>query len=182
MAVKTTADFLNMTPKKFRLFDRASLASLAAVGRRGAIQLMKSALLLLAIVGMLGSRMSGFGQMIPGMPGENAPQSPTPSRPSPPSKTIPTEKVIDWQHWQSAENYRYRIGSRLAGDWERYLELELTAPLVSLGFAGIHYGEARANDVVLSPDNHSIQIKLVYGPVAKWSWNVTTYPITQKQP
>jgi hypothetical protein len=80
------------------------------------------------------------------------------------------------------ENYRYRIGSRLAGKWERYLELELTAPLVSLRFTEIRYGEARAEDVALSPDNLSIQIKLVYGPVANWNWKVTAYPVTQNQP
>jgi hypothetical protein len=62
------------------------------------------------------------------------------------------------------------------------LELELTAPLISLRFTEINYGEARANDVVLSADNRSIQIKLVYGPVTKWSWNVAAYPVTQKQP
>ena len=147
---------------------------------------MKLALILSAIIGMLDCEISALGQ-IPGFPDGQplrmSPPSPTPNRPTPsPSKTIPKEPVIDWQHWQSMENYRYRIGSRLAGNWERYLELELTAPLVSLRFTEIRYGEARANDVVLSPDNHSIQIKLVYGPVAKWSWNVTAYPVTQKQP
>ena len=112
-----------------------------------------------------------------------SPTSPTPSRPNPtPIKPTPNEPVIDWQHWQSAGNYRYRIGWRLAGNWERYLELELTAPLVSLRFAEIHYGEAHAEDVALSPDNRSIQIKLLYGPVAKWNWKVTAYPVTQKQP
>lgn len=147
---------------------------------------MKLALILPAIIGMLDSEMSALGQ-IPGFPDgrplEMSPTSPTPSRPTPdPSKPIPNEQVINWQHWQSFENYRYRIGSRLAGNWERYLELELTAPLVSLRFTGIRYGEASVNDVVLSPDNRSIRIKLVYGPVAKWSWNVTAYPVTQKQP
>ena len=147
---------------------------------------MKLALILPAVIGMLDSEISALGQ-IPGFPDGRplrmSPPSPTPSRPTPPpSKTIPKEPVIDWQHWQSVENYRYRIGSRLAGNWERYLELELTAPLISLRFTEINYGEARANDVVLSADNRSIQIKLVYGPVTKWSWNVAAYPVTQKQP
>jgi hypothetical protein len=52
--------------------------------------------------------------------------------------------------------------------------------LVSLRFTEIHYGEARAEDVALSPDNRSIQIKLVYGPVAKWDWKVTAYLVAQK--
>ena len=147
---------------------------------------MKLALILPAVIGMLDSEMSALGQ-IPGFPDGRplrmSSPSPTPSQPTPPpSKTIPKEPVIDWQHWQSVENYRYRIGSRLAGNWERYLELELTAPLISLRFIEINYGEARANDVVLSADNRSIQIKLVYGPVAKWSWNVAANPVTQKQP
>jgi hypothetical protein len=147
---------------------------------------MKLALILPAIIGMLDSEMSALGQ-IPGFPDgrplEMSPTSPTPSRPTPtPSKPIPSDQVINWQHWQSFRNYRCRKGSRLAGNWERYLELELTAPLVSLRFTGIRYGEASVNHVVLSPDNRSIQIKLVYGPVAKWRWNVTAYPVTQKQP
>jgi hypothetical protein len=147
---------------------------------------MKLALILPAVIGMLDSEMSASGQ-IPGFPDgrplQMSPTSPTPSRPTPtPSKPIPNEPVIDWQHWQSVENYRYRIGSRRAGTWERYLELELTAPLVSLRFTQIHYGETRAEDVALSPDNRSIQIKLVYGPVAKWNWKVTAYPVAQKQP
>jgi hypothetical protein len=145
---------------------------------------MKLALILPAVIGMLDSEMSASGQ-IPGFPDgrplQISPTSPTPSRPTP-IKPTANEPVIDWQRWQSVENYRYRIGSRLAGKWERYLELQLTAPLVSLRFAEIHYGEARAEDVALSPDNPSIQIKLVYGPVAKWNWKVTAYPVTQKQP
>ena len=64
----------------------------------------------------------------------------------------------------------------------RDTRLELTAPLVSLRFSEIHYDEARAEDVALSPDNRSIPIKLVHGPVAKWKWKVTAYPVTQKQP
>jgi len=145
---------------------------------------MKLALILPAIIGMLDSEMSALGQ-IPGFPDgrplEISPASPTPTQPTrTPSKIIPKVQVIDWQHWKSGEDYRYRIGSRLAENWERYLELELTAPLVSLRFTEIHYGEARANDVVLSPDNRSIQIKLVYGPVAKWSWNAAAYPVIQK--
>ena len=112
-----------------------------------------------------------------GRPLQMSPTSPTPSRPSPtPANQSAT---IDWQHWQSVENYRYRIGSRLAGKWERDLELELTAPLVSLRFTEIHYGEARAEDVTLFPDNRSIQIKLVYRPLAKWNWKVTAYPVTR---
>ena len=147
---------------------------------------MKLALILPAVIGMLNSEMSALGQ-IPGFPGgsplQMSPTSPTPSRPTPtPIKPIPNEPVIDWQHWQSVENYRYRIGSRRAGTWERHLELELTAPLVSLRFTEIHYGEARAEDVALSPDNRSIRIKLIYGPVAKWNWKVPAYPVTQKQP
>jgi len=146
---------------------------------------MKLALILPAVIGMLDSEMSALGQgpgFPDGRPLQISPTSPTPSRPTPtPIKPIPNEPVIDWQRWQSVENYRYRIGSRLAGKWERYLELELTAPLVSLRFTEIHYGEARAEDVALSPDNRSIQIKLVYGPVAKWNWKVTAYPVTQKQ-
>jgi hypothetical protein len=154
---------------------------------------MKLALILPAIIGMLDSEMSALGQ-IPGFPDgrplEMSPTSPTPSRPTPtpskpiptPSKPIPSDQVINWQHWQSFGNYRCRKGSHLAGNWERYLELELTAPLVSLRFTGIRYGEASVNDVVLSPDNRSIRIKLVYGAVAKWGWNVTAYPVTQKQP
>ena len=143
---------------------------------------MKLALILPAVIGVLNSETSALGQ-IPGFPGgsplQMSPTSPTPSQPSPtPANQSAT---IDWQHWQSVENYRYRIGSRLAGKWERDLELELTAPLVSLRFTEIHYGEARAEDVALSPDNRSIQIKLVYGPVAKWNWKVTAYPVTQKQ-
>ena len=146
---------------------------------------MKFPLILLAFIGMLDSQVSGFGQTIPGFPDgrplEMSPASPTPSRPTAPGKTVPSQQVINWQHWQSFENFRYRIGLRLAGSWERYLELELTAPLVSLRFTEIHYGEARANDVVLSPDNHSIQIKLIYGPAAKWSWNVTIQKPEKKQ-
>jgi hypothetical protein len=147
---------------------------------------MKLALILAAIIGMLDCEMSALGQ-IPGFPDgrplQMSPTSPTPSRSTPsPSKPIPNDQGINWQHWQSLENYRYRIGSHLAGNWERYLELELTAPLVSLRFTGIRYGEASANDVVLSPDNRSIRIELIYGPVAKWDWKVTAYPITQKQP
>ena len=141
---------------------------------------MKLALILPAVIGLLNSETSALGQ-IPGFPGgsplQMSPTSPTPSRPTPtPSKPIPNEQGINWQHWQSVEHYRYRIGARLAGNWERYLELELTAPLVSLRFTEIRYGEARAEDVALSPDNLSIQIKLVHGPVAKWNWKVTAYP------
>ena len=144
---------------------------------------MKLALILPAVIAMLDSEMSALGQG-PGFPDGRplriSPTSPTPRRPNPtPSKPIPNEPVIDWQHWQSVENYRYRIGSRLAGKWERYLELELTAPLVSLRFTEIHYGEARAEDVTLFPDNRSIQIKLVYRPLAKWNWKVTAYPVTR---
>ena len=147
---------------------------------------MNLALILPAVIGMLIFEMSASGQ-IPGFPDGRPlrmlPTSPTPSRPTPsPSKPIPNEPVIAWQRWQSVENYRYRIGSRLAGNWERYLELELTAPLVSLRFTEIHYGEARAEDIALNPDTRSIQIKLVYGPAAKWSWNVISSPVTQKRP
>jgi hypothetical protein len=147
--------------------------------------LMKCAAILLAIIGVPGFQLSGLGQ-IPGFPDGRplriSPLSPTPGQPTPPSNTIPQEKGIDWKPWQSAQHFRYRTGSRLAGNWERYLEIELTSPLVSLHFTGIHYGVARANDVVLSQDNHSIQIRLVYGQAAKWSWNVTTYPSVQKNP
>jgi hypothetical protein len=147
---------------------------------------MKLALILPAVIGMLYFEMSVLGQgpgFSDGRPLQISPTSPTPSPPTPtPSKPIPNKQVINWQHWQSVENFRYRIGSRLAGNRERYLELELTAPLVSLRVTGIHYGEASVNDVVLSPDNRSIRIKLVYGPAAKWGWNVTAYPVTQKQP
>jgi len=147
---------------------------------------MKLALILPAVIGMLDSEMSALGQ-IPGFPDgrplQMSPTSPAPGRPTPThGKPIPSEPVIDWQHWQSVENYRYRTGSRLAGKWERYLELELTAPLVSLRFTGIHYGETSAEDVALSPDNRSIQIKLVHGPAAKWDWKATAYPVTQRQP
>jgi hypothetical protein len=147
---------------------------------------MKLALILPAVIGMLDSEISASGQ-IPGFPDgrplQISPTSPTPSRSTPtPIEPTPNEPVIDWQHWQSAGNYRYRIGWRLAGNWERYLELELAAPLVSLRFSEIHYGEANAEDVALSPDNRSIRIKLIYGPVAKWNWKVTAYPVTEKQP
>jgi hypothetical protein len=146
---------------------------------------MKCATILLAIIGLAGFQLSGLGQ-IPGFPDGRPlripPPSPTPGQPTPPGNTIPQEKGIDWKPWQRAKHFRYRRGSRLAGNWERYLEIELTSPLVSLRFTGIHYGEARANDVVLSPDSHSIQISLIYEPAAKWSWTVTAYPTVQKQP
>lgn len=147
---------------------------------------MKCAAILLAIIGMPGFQLSGLGQMIPGFPDGRplriSPPSPTPSQFTPPGNTIPQEKGVDWKPWQSAHHFRYRTGSGLAGNWERYLEIELISPLVSLRFTGIHYGDARANDVVLSPDNHSIQIRLVHRSAAKWSWKVTTSPTVQKQP
>lgn len=117
------------------------------------------------------------GQALIGMPGEQPATSP----PFKSAAHRPQGESIDWQHWVVSENFRYRVGSRYAGgtNWERYLELENTSK-ATLRFSGIGYGEARANDVILSPDNHSIQIKLVYGPVAKWSWNVIAYPTVQK--
>ena len=119
------------------------------------------------------------GQALIGMPGEQPATSP-------PLKSVaqkPPGESIDWRHWVVSENFRYRVGCHYAGgtDWERYLELENTSE-ATLRFSGIGYGEARANDVVLSPESRSTQIKLVYGPVAEWSWNVTAYPTIQKQP
>ena len=81
---------------------------------------MKLALILPVVIGTLDFEMSASGQ-IPGFPEgrplQISPTSPTPSRPNPtPIKPTPNEPVIDWQHWQSVENYRYRIGSRLAGN------------------------------------------------------------------
>jgi hypothetical protein len=116
------------------------------------------------------------GQAPIGMPGEQPATSP-------PAAQKPQGEPIDWRHWVVSENFRYRVGSRYAGgtDWERYLELESTSE-ATLRFTGIGYGEARANDVVLSPESRSARIKLVYGPAAKWKWKVTAYPAIQKQP
>jgi hypothetical protein len=117
------------------------------------------------------------GQALIGMPGEQPATSPTFES----AAQKPQGESIDWRHWVVSENFRYRVGCRYAGgtDWERYLELENTSE-ATLRFSGIGYGEARANDAVLSPESRSAQIKLVYGPVAKWSWKVTAYPTVQK--
>jgi hypothetical protein len=160
-------------------------------------------LALIAVIGMLD--MSASGQ-IPGFPEgrplqmspQISPTSPTPSRPtpppSPPAHMLKTSRLsrhsrlssnkpgIDWKHWQSAENFRYRTGSHRAVKWERYLELELTAPLVWLHFTEIYYGKTHLRDVALSPGHRSIQIKLAHAPVARWKWKVTAYPVSQKQP
>jgi hypothetical protein len=116
-----------------------------------------------------------------GMPGSERPATSRPSKPGRQGRLSPHKpqaESIDWRHWVVTGNFRYRAGCRYAGgtNWERYLELENTAG-ATLRFSGIAYGEVHADDVVLSPASRSIQIKLVCGPVASWSWDVTPYPI-----
>jgi hypothetical protein len=114
------------------------------------------------------------GQALIGMPGEQPATSP----PFKSAAHKPQDESIDWRHWVVSENFRYRVGCRYAGgtSWERYLELENTSA-ATLRFSGIGYGEAHANDVVLSAETRSVQIKLIFGPVARWSWQVTVSPI-----
>lgn len=70
-----------------------------------------------------------------------------------------------------------RTGSRFIGGttWERYLDLQLTTHQDSIRFTRIHYGPIAAPDVLLTFDHPEGQIKLVYGPVANWSWDVIVY-------
>jgi hypothetical protein len=114
------------------------------------------------------------GHDLIGMPGERPATSP----PFKSAAHKPQDELIDWRHWVVSENFRYRVGCRYAGgtDWERYLELENTSQ-ATLRFSGIGYGEAHAADVVLSPESRSVQIKLIFGPVARWSWQVTASSI-----
>ena len=115
------------------------------------------------------------GRDLIGMPGSERPAISRPSKWD--GQRRPRGESIDWRDWVVTENFRYRMGCRYIGgaSWERYLELESTAG-ATLRLSGIRYGETRANDVVLSPASRSIQIKLVCGPVASWSWDVTAYP------
>jgi len=140
---------------------------------------MSKLILPLLVLFMLASIPSRAANLI-GMPGSERPATSRPSKPGSQERLSPHKPQgdsIDWRHWAIAENFRYRMGCCYTGgaNWKRYLELESTAG-ATLRFSNIRYGETRADDVVISPDSRSIQIKLVCGPVASWSWDVTPYP------
>ena len=87
------------------------------------------------------------------------------------------ETDLNWEHWTNTPlYYRYRFGSRYLGNdtWERYLELENFGQQV-LHFSGVHYGQIRdLLDYVVKPKD-LIEIKLISGPLATWSWDVATH-------
>jgi hypothetical protein len=121
-----------------------------------------------------------------GMPGSELHEKQLRPLPKPPRRAPhnPVDYSLQWGRWTTVENYRYRTGSRFAGGttWERYLDLELMTDQASIRLTRIHYGPVPAPGVLLTFDHPEEQIKLVYGPVASWSWNVTVYLILQKQP
>lgn len=121
-----------------------------------------------------------------GTPGSKLHEEQLPPLPKPPRMTPhnPAGYSLQWRPWTSVENYRYLTGSRSVGGttWERYLDLELTTDQVSIRLTHIHYGPVSAPDVLLTFDHPENQIKLVCGPVANWSWDLTVYPILQKRP
>jgi hypothetical protein len=137
------------------------------------IKVIFSASIFLALSSVPGSAINLIG-----MPGSEqvAPKHPRihPSKSS--GIRSPRTGTIDWQPWVNTQNFRYRTGCRYTGDasWERYLELENTAA-ATVRLSGIRYGNTVANDVALSPASPSTRIKLVCGPLASWSWDVTVY-------
>jgi hypothetical protein len=89
------------------------------------------------------------------------------------------QRSTDWLPWETEANYRYRRGSRYAGDysWERYLQLQLTTTEASLHFTSIHYGSVRGPNVLLTSHNPAAEVKLYCGLAAAWGWDVTAHPI-----
>lgn len=114
------------------------------------------------------------------MPGSELHEEQLPPLPKPPQGAphTPTGYSLQWRPWVSLENYRYRTGSRFVGGttWERYLDLELTTDQASIRLTRIQYGPVPARDVLLTFGHPEDQIRLVYGPVAGWSWVVAVYP------
>jgi hypothetical protein len=52
-------------------------------------------------------------------------------------------------------------------------DLELTTDQAPIRLTLVYYGPVPVPDVLLTFNHPEEQIKLVYGPVAKWSWKVT---------
>lgn len=83
---------------------------------------------------------------------------------------------VDWQPWQYSRIYRYRTGSRDAGQgkWERHIVFESRE---NVRLSNISCGGVKAPDVFLSAVHPVAEVVLLSVAASLWQWNASMYSL-----